>query len=123
MKTKDKRRFDAEALRDLAGEKVFARGEAYYRSGHVEILAMESARVVAHVAGTEDYRTALRLSVVASCASVKRRMPLPRIMGNIMKRYSSTRSCCFGYGFDNVSLNDDRIIPLGFLHGGRGHEF
>jgi uncharacterized Zn finger protein len=52
-------RFDVETLRDLAGEKVFARGEVYYRSGHVEILSIESARVLARVAGTEDYRTVL----------------------------------------------------------------
>jgi hypothetical protein len=59
MKAKDRPRFDVEALRDLAGEKVFARGEAYYRGGQVEILAMEPARVVAQVVGTEDYRTVL----------------------------------------------------------------
>jgi len=59
MKAKDRPRFDVEALRDLAGEKVFARGEAYYRDGQVEILAMEPARVVAQVSGTEDYRTVL----------------------------------------------------------------
>ena len=52
-------RFDTEALRELAGEKVFARGDAYYRSGQVEILALEPGRVLAQVAGTEDYRTEL----------------------------------------------------------------
>ena len=59
MKVKNKSRFDVEALRDLAGEKVFARGEAYCRGGQVEILAFESARVVAQVVGSEDYRTVL----------------------------------------------------------------
>ena len=57
MKTKSRTRFDADALRDIAGGKVFARGEAYFRDGRVEILAIEPARVVARVAGTEDYRT------------------------------------------------------------------
>ncbi len=59
MKTRNLSRFDVDALRDLAGEKVFARGEAYCRGGHVEILAIESERVVAQVSGTEDYRTVL----------------------------------------------------------------
>jgi tetratricopeptide (TPR) repeat protein len=59
MKTKNLFRFDVDALRDLAGEKVFARGEAYCCSGQVEILAIEPARVVAQVSGTEDYRTVL----------------------------------------------------------------
>jgi len=52
-------RFDVDALRELAGEKVFARGQAYHRDGQVEILAIEPARVLAKVAGTEDYRTQL----------------------------------------------------------------
>ena len=59
MKTRNLSRFDVDALRDLVGEKVFARGEAYFRSGQVEILAIESERVVAQVSGTEDYRTVL----------------------------------------------------------------
>jgi hypothetical protein len=59
MKTRSLSRFDVDALRDLAGEKVFARGEAYCRGGQVEILAIEPARVVAQVSGTEDYRTVL----------------------------------------------------------------
>jgi len=59
MNPKPRPRFDIEALRDLAGEKVFARGEAYYRNGHVEILALEPGRVLAQVVGTEEYRTKL----------------------------------------------------------------
>jgi hypothetical protein len=57
VKTKDQRRFDLRTVRDLAGEKTFARGEAYHRDGHVTILALEKARVLAQVAGTDDYRT------------------------------------------------------------------
>lgn len=59
MKTKGAIRFDIDILRDLAGERVFARGEAYHRGGHVEILSHETERVLAHVAGTEDYRVVL----------------------------------------------------------------
>jgi hypothetical protein len=59
MKAKDRPRFDIDALRELAGAKVFARGEAYHRDGQVELLAIEPARVLAEVAGTEDYRTVL----------------------------------------------------------------
>ena len=36
-----------------------ARGEAYYRDGRVEILDLDPSRVLAQVAGTEDYRTEL----------------------------------------------------------------
>jgi uncharacterized Zn finger protein len=50
-------RFDLDALRDLAGDKVFVRGQAYHRDGQVEILAIEPGWVLAQVAGTEDYRT------------------------------------------------------------------
>jgi uncharacterized Zn finger protein len=58
MKAKD-RRFDVDALQDLAGDKVFARGEAYHRDGQVAILSIGPNRVLARVAGTEDYRTEL----------------------------------------------------------------
>ncbi|HEX3363512.1 SWIM zinc finger family protein [Phenylobacterium sp.] len=50
-------RFDLDTLRDLAGAKVFARGQAYHRDGQVEILAIEPGWVLAQVVGTEDYRT------------------------------------------------------------------
>jgi uncharacterized Zn finger protein len=59
MKAKDQSRFSIDVLRDLAGDKVFARGEAYHRGGQVQILAIEPMRVLAQVAGTEDYRTEL----------------------------------------------------------------
>ncbi|HEY6735753.1 MAG TPA: SWIM zinc finger family protein, partial [Roseiarcus sp.] len=51
-------RFDIAALRRLAGS-AFTRGEAYHRDGRVEILAIEPRRVLAQVAGTEDYRVNL----------------------------------------------------------------
>lgn len=59
MKAKGRLRFDIDTLRDLAGEKVFARGEAYHRDGQVVILSIDPDRVLAQVAGTEDYRTQL----------------------------------------------------------------
>nr|WP_306267221.1 DUF6880 family protein [Pararhizobium sp. IMCC3301] len=60
MKAKDQPRFDIGTLREMAGEKVFARGQAYHDAGQVNILAIEPGRVLAQVAGTEDYRTVLR---------------------------------------------------------------
>jgi uncharacterized Zn finger protein len=60
MKAEHRPRFDIDALRELAGAKVFARGEAYHRDGQVEILSIKPGRVLAQVAGTEDYRTELR---------------------------------------------------------------
>lgn len=49
-------RFDVAALRKLAGNNVFERGEDYHADGQVEILSLESERVLAQVAGTDDYR-------------------------------------------------------------------
>jgi uncharacterized Zn finger protein len=57
---KERSRFDVDTLRMMAGDKGFARGEVYCRDGNVEILAVEPDRVVAKVAGTDDYRTVLR---------------------------------------------------------------
>jgi uncharacterized Zn finger protein len=55
--TKARMRFDVATLRDIAGEKVFARGETYHRDGQVVLLSVERERIVGQVAGTEDYRT------------------------------------------------------------------
>ncbi len=59
MKANTQPRFDIDALRDLAGQASFARGQSYHRDGYVQLLAIEPARVLAQVAGTEDYRTVL----------------------------------------------------------------
>ena len=59
MKTKTAPRFDLDALRSVAGETVFARGQDYHRKGQVTILSIEQNRVLARVSGTEDYRTVL----------------------------------------------------------------
>ena len=53
-------RFDANALRTAAGDKAFARGEAYFSGCHVEILEIAPGCVRARVAGTEIYQTELR---------------------------------------------------------------
>src|SRR6267378_3310618 len=52
-------RFDVAALRELAGEKVFVRGVAYHEDGHVEIVTLDEARVLASVEGSEVYRCEL----------------------------------------------------------------
>jgi hypothetical protein len=52
-------RFDPKALESLAGAKSFARGQEYLRAGAVQILAIEQDRVLAQVAGSDDYRTVL----------------------------------------------------------------
>jgi tetratricopeptide (TPR) repeat protein len=59
IKARKRLRFDLDAVRELAGKKVFARGEEYYRDGEVEILVIEPGRVLAQVSGTEDYRSEL----------------------------------------------------------------
>lgn len=59
MKAKAWVRFDIGALRELAGAKVFARGNEYYRDGSVELVSITPKRVVARVAGSEDYRAVL----------------------------------------------------------------
>lgn len=64
-------RFEVDALRDLVGNKVFARGEAYWRDGLVQLLTVGPKRVLAEVAGTEDYRVELMgrgESVDGSCS-------------------------------------------------------
>ncbi|NJM92505.1 MAG: acyltransferase [Rhodospirillaceae bacterium] len=46
-------------MRGLAGDRSFARGEVYFRDGQVTVLSLASDRVLAEVAGTEDYRVEL----------------------------------------------------------------
>ncbi len=59
MKAKAPVRFDIDALRKLAGAEVFARGQEYHRDGSVQILSLNSKRVLAQVSGSEDYRAVL----------------------------------------------------------------
>ncbi len=47
-------------LREIAGEKVFARGTAYHKDGAVEITALEESRVRARILGTHIYEAELR---------------------------------------------------------------
>src|ERR1700737_3168499 len=51
--------FDVAALRDLAGETVFARGIPYHQDGRVEIIRFDRTRILARVAGSEVYRCEL----------------------------------------------------------------
>ena len=65
-------RFDVAALRDMAGEKVFARGVDYHEAGQVEIVTLDASRVLASVIGSELYRCELvgagrKFSGVCSC--------------------------------------------------------
>jgi uncharacterized Zn finger protein len=46
-------------LRELAGERYFARGEAYFDEGRVRGLTEYRGKLMARVAGTEDYRVKL----------------------------------------------------------------
>lgn len=46
-------------LRELAGERYFARGEAYFDEGRVRGLTEYRGKLTARVAGTEDYRVKL----------------------------------------------------------------
>jgi uncharacterized Zn finger protein len=51
--------FDVAALRDVVGEKVFARGAAYHEDERVEIISFDGACVRARVIGSEVYRCEL----------------------------------------------------------------
>jgi hypothetical protein len=59
IETSQQPRFDIDGLRELAGEKAFARGEVYHAEGQVTLLSIEPERVLARVVGTETYRTEL----------------------------------------------------------------
>ena len=59
MNSKSRPRFDPHTLKNLAGDRVYARGETYFHNGLVAILSIEPDRVIARVAGTENYRTVL----------------------------------------------------------------
>src|SRR5258705_12837161 len=48
-------RFDVAALRDVAGDKVFARGVDYHEDGQAEIVIFDRTRVLARVIGSEVY--------------------------------------------------------------------
>jgi uncharacterized Zn finger protein len=54
-----KAQFDEDALFDLAGKTIFARGKAYFTDGRVEILDRGPKSVRARVTGSQVYRTSL----------------------------------------------------------------
>jgi uncharacterized Zn finger protein len=69
---RSKDRLDVQALLAVAGEKVFARGQAYHKDGQVEIVSIDGGVVAARVRGTQLYRTRLetqggQLSGECSC--------------------------------------------------------
>ena len=51
--------FDIAALGKAAGEKMFARGEAYFEEGSVDVVGVDDRRVVARVFGTDVYAVEL----------------------------------------------------------------
>jgi len=59
MTKKTRPRFDVEAVRRIAGERSFARGEAYLRNGQATLLSVTEDRILAEVTGTESYRVEL----------------------------------------------------------------
>ena len=59
MIAKEKPRFDLTELLERAGANAFARGEAYFQDGQVDILSIDARSVLAQVTGTEHYRTQL----------------------------------------------------------------
>jgi hypothetical protein len=57
-------------LYELAGPKVYARGEKYSASGHVRLLEHSRDEAIAEVAGSQPYRVELKLSsrgLTANC--------------------------------------------------------
>src|ERR1700722_18466560 len=71
-------RFDIDALRERAGATTFSRGEEYHRDGLVKLVVVEPKRVLAEVAGSEDYRTVLtgrgaRVGGECSCPAFEER--------------------------------------------------
>jgi len=54
--------FDEARLRELAGDKVFARGRGYADGGHVALLSVSDGSIVAAVFGTNDYTVGLKRS-------------------------------------------------------------
>ena len=49
-------------LRELAGPKVYARGEAYHADGHVRLLEHTRDDAIGEVSGSQPYRVELRLA-------------------------------------------------------------
>lgn len=49
------KKFDLEVFREMAGPKVFARGESYAEGDQVELVDTDDDSILAHVHGTETY--------------------------------------------------------------------
>ena len=54
--------FDVNELRELAGERAFARGRNYADHGHIALLSINDDGVLAAAPGTSDYTVWLKRS-------------------------------------------------------------
>src|SRR3954451_12114340 len=57
-------------LRELAGPKVYARGEEYFTNGHVQLLEHTRDEAIAEVMGSQPYRVEFKLTskgLIANC--------------------------------------------------------
>lgn len=55
MKSRSAPLFDEAELRNLAGDKVFARGQGYADHGHIALLSFNESGILAAAFGTSDY--------------------------------------------------------------------
>jgi uncharacterized Zn finger protein len=62
MKSRGRLLFDVVKLRELAGEKAFARGQGYADHGHIALLSVNDDGVLAAAFGTGDYTVWLKRS-------------------------------------------------------------
>jgi uncharacterized Zn finger protein len=62
MKSRSHALYDTEILRELAGEKAFARGQGYADQGHIALLSLNDDGVLAAAFGTSDYTVWLKRS-------------------------------------------------------------
>lgn len=62
MKSASHLPFDVDRLRELTGEKAFARGQGYADHGHIVLLSVNDDGVLAAAFGTSDYTVCLTRS-------------------------------------------------------------
>ncbi|MFA6220634.1 MAG: hypothetical protein WC692_12805 [Erythrobacter sp.] len=60
MKSRSPPLYDTDKLRELAGEKAFARGQDYADHGHIALLSVNDDGVLAAAFGTSDYTVWLK---------------------------------------------------------------
>lgn len=64
MKTRSAPVFNEVELRELAGDKAFARGQGYADHGHIALLSVNDDGILAAAFGTSDYTVWLKRPVV-----------------------------------------------------------